>query len=132
VLTELDPCSHRLTIANAGHPFPLIRRSGSTIEEVGRAESGTPLGIDGGGAYSLITVSLEPGDVVVLYSDGVTDARDRRDEGFGEHRLRETLAQAPRGVAAVGEAILAAVREHSSRRSQFDDITIVCFGRNAE
>jgi phosphoserine phosphatase RsbU/P len=132
VLTELDPRSHRLTVANAGHPFPLVRRSGSTIEEVGRAESGTPLGIDGGRACRSVTVSLEPGDVVVLYSDGVTDARNRRDESFGEDRLRETLAQAPQSVAAVGEAILAAVREHSARRSQFDDITIVCFGRDAE
>jgi sigma-B regulation protein RsbU (phosphoserine phosphatase) len=132
VLTELDLRAHHLTVANAGHPFPLVRRSGSTIEEVGRAESGTPLGIDGGGAYRSVTVSLEPGDVVVLYSDGVTDARNRRDQAFGEQRLREAVAQAPQSVAAVGEAILAAVREHSSRRSQFDDITIVCFGRNAE
>ena len=52
VLTELDPRSHRLTVANAGHPFPLIRRSGGAIEEAGRDESGTPLGIDGGASLS--------------------------------------------------------------------------------
>jgi phosphoserine phosphatase RsbU/P len=132
VLTELDEGAHRLTVANAGHPFPLIRRSGGTIEEIGRAESGTPLGIDGGGGYRSVTVSLDRGDVVVLFSDGVTDARNRRDDAFGEHRLREAVAQAPQSAAAVGEAILAAVREHASRRSQFDDITIVCFGRNTE
>ena len=80
VFTELDPRSHRLTVANAGHPSPLVRRSGGAIEEVGRAESGTPLGINGGGGYEAITIALEPGDVVVLYSDGVTDARDRRDK----------------------------------------------------
>ena len=132
VFTELDPRSHRLTVASAGHPSPLVRRSSGVIEEVGRAESGTPLGIDGGGGYQSITVALEPGDVVVLYSDGVTDARDRRDKPFGEQRLRDALAQAPQGAAAVGEAILATVREHASGRSQFDDITLVCFGRSAE
>jgi phosphoserine phosphatase RsbU/P len=132
VFTELDPRFHRLTVASAGHPCPLVRRSGGVIEEVGRAESGTPLGIDDGGAYQSTTVALEPGDVVVLYSDGVTDARERRDKPFGEERLREALAQAPQGAAAVGEAILATVREHSSGRSQFDDITLVCFGRSAE
>jgi phosphoserine phosphatase RsbU/P len=131
VFTELDVRSHRLTVASAGHPCPLVRRSGGVIEEVGRAESGTPLGIDGGGDYRSITVALEPGDVVVLYSDGVTDARDRRDKPFGDHSVREALAQAPHGVAAVGEAILATVREHASTRSQFDDITLVCFGRIA-
>jgi sigma-B regulation protein RsbU (phosphoserine phosphatase) len=132
VLTELDSRSNRLIFANAGHPPPLIRRRDSTIVEVSEEESGTPLGIDVSRAYGSITVALEPGDVVVLYSDGVTDARDRHDEPFGGHRLREALAQAPQGVAAVGEAILATVHDHASGRSQFDDITLVCFGRNAE
>ncbi len=131
VFTELDRRTHRLTVASAGHPCPLVRRSGGVIEEVGRAESGTPLGIDGGGGYRSITVTLEVGDVVVLYSDGVTDARDRRDKPFEDRGIREALAQAPQGVAAVGEAILATVREHASGRSQFDDITLVCFGRIA-
>jgi sigma-B regulation protein RsbU (phosphoserine phosphatase) len=132
VFTELDPRSHRLAVASAGHPCPLVRRSGGAIEEVGRAESGTPLGIDGGGGYLATTIALEPGDVVVLYSDGVTDARDRGDRVYGEQRLRETLAQAPQGAVAVGEAILASVREHASGRSQFDDITLVCYGRSGQ
>jgi phosphoserine phosphatase RsbU/P len=132
VLVELDPRSHRLIVANAGHPRPLIRRHDGTIEEASGEGAGKPLGIDTGGGYRSITVSLEPGDVVVLYSDGVPDARDRRDEAFKEHRLREALAQAPKGVAAVGEAILATVHDHAMGRSQFDDITLVCFGRNAE
>ena len=132
ILMELDGRNHRLTVANAGHPFPLVRRSGGRIEAIGRDCSGTPLGVVDGEAYRSIAVSLEPGDVVVLYSDGVPDARDRRGEPFGENRLRETVASAPRGVAAVGEAILATVRDHASGRSPFDDITLVCLGRNAE
>jgi sigma-B regulation protein RsbU (phosphoserine phosphatase) len=121
-----------LTVANAGQPFPLVRRSGGEIEAVGQAESGTPLGINGNEVYRPVTIGLEPGDVVVLYSDGLPDARDRRDQVFGHQRLCEALTQAPQGVAAAGEAILAAVREHAKGRSQCDDITIVCFGRNAQ
>jgi len=68
----------------------------------------------------------------LLYSDGVPDAPDRKDARFGEERLHKTVAEAPRGVAAVGEAILAAVRDHASGRPQFDDITMVSFGRNPE
>jgi sigma-B regulation protein RsbU (phosphoserine phosphatase) len=48
---------------------------------------------------------------------------------FGRDRLLQVLADAPTGVAPTGEAILAAVREHAAGRSQFDDITLVCFGR---
>ena len=112
--------------------LPLIRRSDGKIEEPGRETSGIPLGVEAEAAYQSFTVSLEPGDVVVLYSDGATDGRDRRDQRFGEGRFRAALADAPSGVAGIGEALLAAVREHASGRSQFDDITLVCFGRNAE
>jgi phosphoserine phosphatase RsbU/P len=130
-IAELDSGSHRLSIANAGHPRPLIRRCDGKIEAAG-PETSTPLGINADEGYESVAVSLEPGDVVILYSDGVSDAHDRRGKRFGDQRLREELAQAPQGVAAVGEAILAAVRDHASGRPQFDDITIVCFGRNAE
>jgi serine phosphatase RsbU (regulator of sigma subunit) len=131
-LTVIDPRSHRLAVANAGHPVPLIRRSGGAIEEVGREESGTPLGVAPDAAYRSISVGLEPGDVVVLYTDGATDALDRQGHRFGEVRFQRALAEAPDGAAAVGEAILAAVHDHAAGRSQFDDITLVCFGRNRE
>jgi sigma-B regulation protein RsbU (phosphoserine phosphatase) len=131
-IAELDSRSHRLSIANAGHPSPLIRRSDGRIEAAGPEEPSTPLGINADEVYQSVTVSLEPGDVVILYSDGVSDALDRRGKRFGDQRLRDELAQAPQGVAAVGEAILAAVRDHASGRPQFDDITLVCFGRTDE
>jgi phosphoserine phosphatase RsbU/P len=128
-IAELDSREHRLNIANAGHPSPLIRRSDGRIEAAGAEEPSTPLGINADEVYQSVAVSLEPGDVVILYSDGVSDALDRRGKRFGDQRLRDELAQAPKGVAAVGEAILAAVRDHASGRPQFDDITLVCFGR---
>ena len=131
VLTELDSRLNRLTIANGGHPLPLLRRANGSVEQVGGKESGKPLGVEANEAYRSFAFSLEPGDVVVLYSDGVPDA-DRNDQPFGEQRLRKALAQAPKGVAAAGEAILAAVHEHASGRSQFDDITLLCFGRNVD
>ncbi len=121
-----------MTISNAGHLLPLIRRADGTIEEVGEEASGLPLGVGLEEVYSSMTVALEPGDVVVLYSDGVTDAMDQNRERFGEDRFDRALAEAPQGAEAIGEALLAAVREFASGRSQFDDITLVCFGRNPE
>jgi sigma-B regulation protein RsbU (phosphoserine phosphatase) len=132
VLAEIDPRSHRLTISNAGHLLPLIRRSDGAIEEVGEAVSRLPLGVRFEETYPSMTVALEPGDVVVLYSDGVTDAMDQNGRRFGDDRFDRALAEAPQGADAVGEALLAAVREYASGRSQFDDITLLCFGRNPE
>jgi serine phosphatase RsbU (regulator of sigma subunit) len=108
---------------------PVIRRAAGAIEAVGRAGAGPPLGVDAHAVYRPVTIALEPGDLVVLYTDGVTDALNREDQPFGEERLLQTLAAAPQGAAAAGEAILASVRDHSTGRKQFDDITIVGFSR---
>jgi phosphoserine phosphatase RsbU/P len=95
-----------------------------------REGSGPPLGVDPLAVYRPVTISLRPGDLVVLYTDGVTDARDADGQPFGEQRLRQTLAGALPRAAVAGEAIWTAVRDHSTGRTQFDDITIVCFGRH--
>jgi serine phosphatase RsbU (regulator of sigma subunit) len=74
---------------------------------------------------------LEPGDVLILYSDGVTDARSRNDELYdssSNHRLLTRLAQSTGGPAAVGRSILQDIREFSADNSQADDITLVCVG----
>lgn len=131
-LTELDARSHRLTVTNAGHMDPLVRRFGGRVEEVGREGAGPPLGVTPDPVYRSATVALGPGDVVVLYTDGVTDAMDRDGRRFGEDGLHRALAGAPEGVAAVGEAILAASHDHAAGRSQFDDVAVVCFGRDRE
>jgi serine phosphatase RsbU (regulator of sigma subunit) len=132
VITEIDPRTHELTIASAGHQSILVRRAGSTVEEIVSEGAGPPLGAVRDADYRPTLVGLEPGDVVVLYSDGLTDALDQDRNFFGLRRLRAEIAQAPDGAAAVGESILAAVRNHFAGRSQFDDITIVCFGRDGE
>jgi len=128
-LTQLDARSHRMTVVNAGHMEPLVRRAGGAIEPVVCDGVRLPLGVAPRAVYRPVTISLQPGDLVVLYTDGVTDAMDGDDQPFGEQRLRQTLAGAIPGAAAAGEAIRAAVRDHSTGRTQFDDITIVCFGR---
>jgi sigma-B regulation protein RsbU (phosphoserine phosphatase) len=128
-LTQLDSRSHRMTVVNAGHMEPLVRRASGEIEAIVSEGEGPPLGVEPQAVYLPTTISLQPGDVVVLYTDGVTDAMDDESEPFGEERLRQTLAAAPPEAAAAGEAILAAVRNHATGPTQFDDITIICFGR---
>jgi serine phosphatase RsbU (regulator of sigma subunit) len=122
--------THELTVASAGHPPALIRRSSGVIEEIGNEHAGFPLGVLREATYQSSSFTLQPGDVVVLFSDGMTDAADQEGRSFGLDGLWRVLAEAPIGAVAVGESILAAVRDHFSGRSQFDDMTLVCFGRD--
>jgi serine phosphatase RsbU (regulator of sigma subunit) len=109
----------------------IVRRADGRVEEVGKEISGTPLGIMDDTEYQQTEVQLNPGDVVVIYSDGVTDARSPNDELYDSqtnHRLLKRVAEATGGAEAVGRAILQELREFSAGHTQADDITLVCFG----
>lgn len=129
ILAELDPRTHRLTLANAGHELPVIRRASGKVERIEIPGGGYPLGVLANTTYSPTTVQLEPGDVVVLHSDGLNDSHDSRHQRFGAERVLQTLAAAGEGVETAGEALLQAVAQHADTRAPFDDLTIVCFGR---
>ncbi len=89
---------------------------------------GLPLaGIDR--PYEEVVVALEPGDLVLLYTDGVTEARNPAGEWYGVERLRAAVREAPATVEGLGAAVLENVRRFAAERPQSDDLTIVCFGR---
>ena len=129
LLLLLDVRRHQLTVINAGHMAPIIRRAGARIDVIGQVQSGPPLGVVEGQAYETITTKLGLGDVVVLYTDGVNEAMSPIGEQFGMGRLERCLATAPLGASAVGQAIRDAVRTYTVGRDQFDDITLICLGR---
>ncbi len=129
LLIALDAQSHRLVIVNAGHICPIIRRAGGRLEFIGEEEKGLPLGIDSNASYQTVSVDLEAGDVVVLYTDGLTDITNRDGSMFGQARVEALVAETEGGPVAVGEALFKAVRGHGSGIDQFDDIALLCFGR---
>ncbi|MGP0063942.1 MAG: SpoIIE family protein phosphatase [Isosphaeraceae bacterium] len=133
-LCVLDARARKLTLTSAGHTPVIIRRADGRAEEVGQDVSGLPLGIMEDSDYQQTEVQLNPGDVVVIYSDGVTDARSPADELYdsqSNHRLLKRVAQSSGGPADVGRAILQDIREFSAGHSQADDITLVCLGPTA-
>jgi serine phosphatase RsbU (regulator of sigma subunit) len=129
LLVVIDGVRHELTVVNAGHMGPMIRRSGGQVEVIGEERSGYMLGLEEGTAYVAARTPIGFGDVVVLYTDGVNEAMDNKRRQFGFERLREALIQAPTGATAAGGAILDAVRCHTAGCDQSDDITLLCFGR---
>jgi serine phosphatase RsbU (regulator of sigma subunit) len=133
-LCVLDAPARKLTMTSAGHTPLLIRHADGRVEEVGQEVSGVPLGVMDDSVYQQSEVHLEQGDVVMIYSDGVTDARSPDEALYDSqtnHRLVKRLAQASGGPVAVGRAILQDIREFSAGHSQADDITLVCLGPTA-
>ncbi len=128
-LCVLDPNSHRLTLVNAGH-LPPLRRRGTQVEELGNGQGGLPLGCDLNRGYDQVEIPMDPGDTVVLYTDGISEAMNSAGDVYGSKRIRAVIAQAPAGVEQVGQTLLDDVRHFVRGRLQSDDICLVCIARD--
>ncbi len=91
MLAILDPADGSLTYTSAGHNPGLVVRAGGTIEEF--VTCGMPIGLMPQAVYTKETVILEPGDLLVLYSDGITEAADPDDEEFDISGLRDVCLE---------------------------------------
>ena len=128
----LDPTSGDLTYANAGHnpPCLLSARDGNAVQELDR--TGLPLGILDGATWQQRAVRLAPGDVLLLYSDGITDAQNAHEAFFDEDRLRE-FVRTSRGRSArdIQDGLIAQVDAFVGDTPQFDDITMMVVVRGS-
>lgn len=114
----------KVEYANAGHNPALIVRAAGGYDTL--AEGGLILGIIPMSTYQSASAQLNPGDVLVLYSDGVTEAVDPLDQDFGEERLSSLVGQLrDRPAAEIVEAVHKAVFDFAQGAPQFDDITVV-------
>jgi phosphoserine phosphatase RsbU/P len=133
IACELDPARHTVTFVNAGHPPPVVyRKATNTLEEgTARRQAGLPLGVDEGPPYEAVPVELAPGDCVLLFTDGVTDAKNKEDREFQMPSVLNAVQAGPVEPKTMVERLVAAVKQHSLGCKQFDDITVVAFGRQA-
>jgi phosphoserine phosphatase RsbU/P len=121
----LDNATRNLTYVNAGHNPPILLRAGSSTAEELEA-TGIAIGAMDDAAYEQREVSLASGDVIVLYTDGVTEAVNDREEMFEIPRLMDVIMRTREGSArGMVEAIIAAVTEFSKGQPQYDDITLM-------
>jgi sigma-B regulation protein RsbU (phosphoserine phosphatase) len=128
----LDPSDHTVTLINAGHLSPILYRQGNPLQDaVPKAVAGVPLGIMEGYSFDTCQLTLQPGESLVLFTDGVTDALDVRGNSFGMKGVQRAILGGPAAAAAVGERLNKAVQQHAAGRDPHDDITLVCVGREA-
>jgi serine phosphatase RsbU (regulator of sigma subunit) len=128
-LGVLDPKTHSLTVANAGHMPTMIRRASGKVEEVGHDQTGVPLGVLDDAQYEQFTVTLAPGEMVTMYTDGINESMDPAGELYTIERIRQRLAGPIKAVEQFGEALVADVRRHMATAAQADDMCLVCFAR---
>ncbi len=128
--SELDPRSHQLTYINAGHNPPMLVRANGEVTTLDIG--GFPVGITPFCDYREGWVELEPGDVMVIYSDGVTEGVNEQEEEFGEARLIE-IVQRNRGRTAAGlrDRIDEALAKFVGKAKSVDDLTLVIVKRKS-
>jgi phosphoserine phosphatase RsbU/P len=120
---KLDKSARRLTVANAGHVLPLVRRASGAVMPLGRA-SGPPVGMLPAQSYADDVFPLDNGDIVLLMTDGVLDALHRDDDQLGLWAIIDLLAKAPRDLDEINRRIVALVQERTGGSCP-DDLTLL-------
>ncbi len=115
--------SRALTYSNAGHLPPLVLGSNGNVTRL--ETSGTVVGLFDGMTYEESTVALEPGDIFVAYSDGITEPENEFGE-FGEERLIELIQRhRDQSLARISDVVTGAVTDWIAGGEQPDDVTLV-------
>lgn len=131
----LDPASHRLELALAGHPPPLIIDRSGRAREIDDSASGLPLGLFAAAAsplpYRIQELEIAPGDNLIFYTDGIIEAMSSTGEQYGVERLENLLRDPRPTVEALSASILEDVERFGQGKRAIDDTTLVCLRRQA-
>jgi serine phosphatase RsbU (regulator of sigma subunit) len=128
----LDPEHNEVTVVNAGHNPPIIcEANGGCREAFPHTQGGFPLGVVDEFEYEVCAkVVLTPGDLVLMFSDGVTESPNAAGHEFNLKGVYAALKTGPVTPAELVPRLVAAVKQHTLGQKQHDDITVVCFGRD--
>ena len=127
VYLEVTHDSGEITMLNAGH-MPPLHLTGGTIVEMPRG--GPALGILKHAEYSELRVELQPGEILLVYSDGLTEAQNESGDFFGEERLRRLLLRINSlDAASMGQHILERIERFTGESRQHDDLSLMILRR---
>ena len=127
-VAELDPATGGFAFINAGHNPPIIGRADGTLELL--ESGGLPLGLMDFAEYEVGHAQLNSGDVLFIYSDGVSEANNLAEDEFGMDRLKEVIcANVGRTASGIRDRVEAALSEFTGTADPNDDITLVIVKR---
>jgi sigma-B regulation protein RsbU (phosphoserine phosphatase) len=124
---ELDSQTGILSISNAGHLPLIIKKAGGSVKKLSTT-GGSPLGILTGMKFGQESATLDPGDIIILYTDGIIEAMNAREELYGYKRFEALIRKAPSYPEGLKSAIIEDVNKFTGLSPQHDDMTMVCFG----
>jgi sigma-B regulation protein RsbU (phosphoserine phosphatase) len=120
----LDPKNRIFTFSNAGHNAPILRRADGEMKYL--TEGGMALGMFENSKYEERPLGVSPGDIIVFYTDGVTEAKNESQEEFGTRRLKRVISDSHQlGASQIQENIYNAVKEFNGVSHQEDDLTMM-------
>ena len=128
-IVVLDPAAGSIELASAGHPLPILRRRDGRVELVDGIGS-APLGLDPDATFPQSRCNLEPGEALVLYTDGVIEALNEQQELFDEARTMNAIRRSDGTVDGILASLRSAVTTFVGRAAQSDDVTMLAVGRN--
>lgn len=134
VFGELDPAKNTFTYVNAGHNPPfLLKKSNGELEITELEKTGTLVGIFQENTWEMKEIHIAPGDTLVLYTDGITEAQNRTGQFYGIERLLNTLRDKINPAAeALRNAILEDVQTFMETSPRLDDITLIVISRELQ
>lgn len=128
LMLVLDPKKHRVTLASAGHVPPVLRRANRSIELPGRDGFGPPLGISKDSIYQSHSFQIEPGELLFLYTDGISEAENALAEAFGDSRVSDAVHDGLNPTDIV-TTVVESLDTFLNGTHRQDDVCVVCFGR---
>lgn len=129
IVAVVDPAENRLTLVNAGHMPPLLRRASGEVAEISDEVAGLPLGVTDNYEYESVDHYLAPGDSLTVFTDGFSEAMNSNRELYGLQRLAAQVKEGPADVEELGRFVLDDVRKFVGNYAQSDDMCLACFGR---
>ena len=132
VLALLDAQKNSISIVNAGHLPPILRRANGETSQLDVEKSGLPVGVVNDYEYQEFSIELAKGDMAVMYTDGINEAQNADGELFGNDRIVEFLKKHDSKQAnTFGDLLVNEVRQHMEGENQLDDICLVCLSRGS-
>ncbi|HEY0781828.1 MAG TPA: PP2C family protein-serine/threonine phosphatase, partial [Thermoanaerobaculia bacterium] len=128
---EIEPSSGAIELVNAGHLRPLLRQASGRVVALD-LPAGVAAGVQSAATYRSRPARLEPGEALLLYTDGVTEAVAANGERFGDERLLRVVEKAGGDPEASAEAVTAAVQAFAqgAPADTEDDLTLLCLCRD--